>query len=1727
MANGLQNTSSIDPRKFDKELNEDLKDSFQLSPDSWTKARNAINNSVTGDLGKLGNEPSNLFCARAPYAIIGVIHLNADRWAIFSTNDTDSEIGIYEEGLCKYEKLVNDRCLNFKKTNLIKGVSRATSDCDYQLYWDDGLNPSRTLATNSIPWKQECLDENNVNIDTAPVNYVAVGCITCTDLPELDCDELRLAHKLQQPCFHVQKGVAGGTLPNGTYFAMIAYTISGQKITDYSMPSNQQPLFDHDDVAGSLDIVIDSIDETYDEFELVIVSIINQQTVARKVGIYSTQQRLITLDIIDATWPTIALDNLLIRTPVYDKSDAMYSVNDYLLRVGPTTKTEVNYQPLANQIRTKWVAIEYPQDYYQKGGTNTSYMRDEVYAFFIRWIYNTGDKSPSYHIPGRPARPYTSGQIPVTNILENAPYVGSDSLPGDALFFETYNTAEQVGPTTAIPLADGGVQIAEGYMGYWQSTEKYPDRNQIVWNANHPDHPWTAPSTLPYPNTSVANDYDLCGEYIRHHKFPDNTIDFSNTNTNHFTGASPNFGNNPAIRVLGVKFENIRRPVDNQGNPINEIVAYEILRGSRQGNRTVVAKGMINNMGLYDIEPGITNRKGAYPNYPYNDRNPDPFLAKRETYFKMCIFGVSGGEYVRDPAQPLDSTHLYQEFSKKLFTFHSPETNFSKPFLSGKEMKVYGELRGTATGKFEYSENHPKFKLVSNMAFIISAISGIGIASLSMNGRRTLTRVSPTKSDFVDTGAGAVTGTSIGAWASGLTFASLPFLTAAAGANLVNTGLLTATELASAAASLALNLTGAENSAMYLPLLFQYQLSGSLPGMSGLKSETTTEATAFTDSPSFLRQLPGLSIPTFSYFWAQGTDSVLDLIRAILRYRDYALKYNSHCLYDGFIPPPGTGERRRTITEQQYLRPEITDFNNSVSGYRINNLYRSKTVALEVDRDLVFPGPDNTRQLASSPVAGLTEPNIFGQPILKEPTKKAFNTSSACYYVAYKQRLKNQYGQIDGVVQLPVTICPDKKKNLSTSSILFNGDTYIARYTEKNTFFYFYDWLYDQLDGFEFDYLSRKMMPYPRFWLNSKQFETGDFVQGLLQNFTATVTNAFSGGAGTQSGWTAAMPSNFFNLDGYDCVPGTWLSHANFGIKNAFFYLFNSGVRDFFVESEVNIGLRDWGELDTEKHYPLLDVKDLFHTSIIKSGNYFKYDQSLSISKNVFATTSFGNAQARDFDPNLAETCYDYYPNQLIYSLPANLENKRDQWKFFLANNYKLFLSKISCIKAINKSGALILFDDQSPVQFLGQDQLQTDAGTKLTIGDGGLFNQPMQNIINTDRPYEYASCQDRLSVINTPAGVFWISQNQGKIFNFAGGLDEISNTDLKWWFASYLPYKLTEQFPAFELKDNPVIGIGCQAIYDNENSIVYFTKRDFIVRTDLPAGTTVTYVDEDNFLVNGMLPIKLGDPAYFEDASWTISYDPKVKAWVSWHDWHPNLMIPGKNTFMTIFNDNPIQGRDNGIWIHNERCDSYCNFYGVNYPFEVEYMVHTVQQVNTLRSIEYMLEVYKYAGNCYDRFHSLDFNFNEAVVYTTEQCSGLLKLNLVPKNNAPQRLAYPVVNIDSVDILYSKEEQKYRFNQFWDLTASRGEFPINSAYPPPTPNVGTYAERMIWNTGANGYVRVLNPNNLNYSKNPLQRKKFRGYVTFVLLRRTFTPDTEGNKMLVMLTNNKNLASSR
>jgi len=213
---------------------------------------------------------------------------------------------------------------------------------------------------------------------------------------------------------------------------------------------------------------------------------------------------------------------------------------------------------------------------------------------------------------------------------------------------------------------------------------------------------------------------------------------------------------------------------------------------------------------------------------------------------------------------------------------------------------------------------------------------------------------------------------------------------------------------------------------------------------------------------------------------------------------------------------------------------------------------------------------------------------------------------------------------------------------------------------------------------------------------------------------------------------------------------------------------------------------------------------------------------------------------------------------------------------------------------------------------------------------------------------------------------------------------------------------------------------------------------------------------------------------------------------WLSFHDWQPNHVIGTNDHFYSI--------KDRGFWKHNITCASYCNFYGVNYPFEVEFPVNTGATVNTIKSFEYTLEVLTYPTDCIDPYHVLNANFDYAMIYNTEQNSGWLKLNLAPQSPT-ELLKYPIVLTDSIEIAYSKIENKHRFNQFLDATKDKGQVSGN--------------QFRMFNTEQNGYRKVLNSTYIDYNKSPLQRKRFRHYGNRVILGKEVSDNLKINLKVV------------
>ena len=216
---------------------------------------------------------------------------------------------------------------------------------------------------------------------------------------------------------------------------------------------------------------------------------------------------------------------------------------------------------------------------------------------------------------------------------------------------------------------------------------------------------------------------------------------------------------------------------------------------------------------------------------------------------------------------------------------------------------------------------------------------------------------------------------------------------------------------------------------------------------------------------------------------------------------------------------------------------------------------------------------------------------------------------------------------------------------------------------------------------------------------------------------------------------------------------------------------------------------RDYGLEDFQKFYDVYgfsfnDISTMFRSDIITKPTYYKYDLSLSSSKLFNNLANWGNLLPRDYDPKMYASCFEYYPRRSVYSLQQKSGLRRDNWRNYLPLNYKDFNGKINIIKPLNATGCIILFENAEPTTFVGQDQLQTSAGTKVSIGDSGLFQQNFQSLVNADDALSYGASISSRAAINTPYGLFFVSQDIGKIFVSNGsGLEEISRTGLKFWF--------------------------------------------------------------------------------------------------------------------------------------------------------------------------------------------------------------------------------------------------------------------------------------------------------------------------------------------------------
>lgn len=1571
MADNLQNTSDSTTNVTGKAgLVTDLNDSL-IGQEQYSHARNLVHTSKEGDLGTLGNEPSNILCFSAPYKIIGTISLTDNRVVIFSTDNVHSEIGIGDTLSCTYSKLYNNSCLNFNDGFPVTGEHKNDFQKGNIIYFTDKRNPPRRIELNKI---------DKVN----------------------DCDDIRIFRKVSYPCITTKKGQSGN-MPNGMYSIALAYVVNGQVFTDWYGISSRQQLYSTTN-SNSLEVSISNLDIEFDDFALVVVGNYVDPTtkgvtkLAKQVGIYSTKSKKILIsDFINSTYLEVPLSSLVIQKPIWVKAGIIASNSNNLFLGDLVSRPEVNYQPKAMTIEAEYVVDQIESDYYENDGSDVGYYRDENYDFYIQGVYNTGELTDKFHIPGRIATGIDRSPVSSVDVYELDKQFSDcekkDSIPR----WKVENTADKLNPLNN-DFTCGRRVLGSGKMGYHESTEVYPDN---------------VPMYGKYANTP-----------IRYHKMPDECKVPRYTTIDGKT----------YINILGVRFKNIPKFDD------SDIVGYKITRSDRKGgNGTVVARGLMTNVRSYF--DSTFNENVYYANYPVNDLSPDQFLSSTQTVFKNN--------------KETNFTPL-TEYHKDKFTFHSPHTCFEPKYSLGPEIKIESEEVADITGKFDIVYNHPQEKLLTQFAFW--AALAIGIVETYFEAQGLKNKVTTNSSGSMSGKAAInITATGTAAFQTTPGVSNVNF-----GANLASpTGVSENITSTSQGGGSALSISSTATQQAITDLL---ALIATDPTNINKWRQLKTYVKILKDVLSVIVNT-GVTAALSAISIMRYADEVLTTIYNFMGYTDYVYQYNAAAIFNRSICVPDGNKRRRLLKSALFIPSTVV----SIEGEVFNNLNREESVYFQLNKEIADP---ITRDTSRNTATGFS----IGNDI----TKKVKSTGSA-FYVTNKEINPNQYGQVGSSSSVSMHGCAFPfDSEFSSTPTIYGGDCIITRFQYQKRMQFFAQNLANTnyQPGTEYDYRKYRNIAYPRFWMDTSKYDFGELLSTKTINYAKFNRTT----------------SSRYNLDNI----GNDKKNIS-RVDNAFMYLSNNAGLDFFVEADYNVDFRD----KQSNEYPYFsknnrNVSDIFRSDRLSTPEEFNISRAFS---DLYPTEIYAPMQRNDFDP--ADPIPSAQPNSVIYSLPSyNLQNI-DNWQHFLPANYFAFkqsdYGELTGIHKMDQDGVVFLFSKASPYITMGRDFIQLEqSGRKVTIGDGGLFAQDPRETMPTDN--NYGACNSKYAFTNTHLGRFYPSEKQGRIFDFASAPVDIAGNGMSFWCKNYMPIYLYKYFPSYPQTENPISGVGYLTVFDSFSETVYICKRDFTPKKDL-----VQFIiwDGSSFRYKGNI-ISLRDERYFNDVSWTLSYSPQEKGFISWHDWHPDWVIQTDNHFMSV--------KDKGVWKHNESYDSFCNFYGVDYPFEIEFISNSGQKVEIARSFEYLLEVYHYKNFGRDRFHMHHENFSHLIVSNTEQISPLLALNY-NTSNPETNLQYPKKNPNNLityDILFSKEENKYRINQFWDMVKDRGEFDL--------------AENHLFPTDESGYKQVINPLAIDIDKPEEQRKKFRHYWNKFRLIRSISGK---NKFIVKLYNIKKVLSIR
>lgn len=778
--------------------------------------------------------------------------------------------------------------------------------------------------------------------------------------------------------------------------------------------------------------------------------------------------------------------------------------------------------------------------------------------------------------------------------------------------------------------------------------------------------------------------------------------------------------------------------------------------------------------------------------------------------------------------------------------------------------------------------------------------------------------------------------------------------------------------------------------------------------------------------------------------------------------------------------------------------PSEQDYNDLLNGDRTDRIiYWILNRALQVYKVALNGGndkaPERIRESKISSYYGSIKrlnPNQWGRMF-------SYETIDTGFY-------QNLYNNNSVVVKDPepgpgptfpsITI-PDlldnKYKNVPT---VFGGDIFINRFAYKSKVPFFLNNTFNSPDQADIEYDKLGNYGYPMFWLSTKPQDLTIDIESEVNKLLKVIESSpgvniegsdvtFLDRLGTilggllSGGFSNALPAITLVIKVFEFI---WQKGgiANINLDNAkvdglshdgLMYLFAYGVPYFFVESEVNVDYRQAYNQAEGNFYPNVggDIPDDWLQEIevpIIHDNTYTYNQTYSKQNKE----NYFSHLREDYDPN--KICFTYYPNRAIWSDRSNLEETKNNWLIYrpaaLFDFPKAF-GKLVSLDKLENIRVLARFEHKSQI-YNTMTRIKVDGPLDAYLGNGKLFSEaPPIDLSETDNGY--AGSQHKL-LLRTEYGHIFTDAKRGQVILLQGdNIKDLANAKMSKWFSENLPFKIlkTNGIESDFNIDSAANKIGLTGVYDSFYERVIITKLDYEAKEGVYSVNGNFYYHDSELDYD--IKIELGDSTYFTDKSWTISYSFKTNSWVSYHSYTPNYYVGYPNYFQT--GNNAIES----LWNHNKTYTLFNNFFGVQYPYVIEYPFVFKYQDEILQNVkDYLNHRYYKSFDVWYETENCIF-FNKAILWNDQQCTGILNLIPKPLNNMSARFAFPKYNADSKDIIVTRSDNFYNYNTFWDILKDT-EQPI-----------------FVTSTNLRLSDRDLNISNLDYSQKNFKKGTIRG----------------------------------